>query len=848
MVPERDLNGKVVGVLTIGRDITERKRMEDALRASEAELRMLVEYSPVSMLVCVWANGEEQIVMMNQRFTELFGYTSEDIHDMHHWWSLACQDEQYRGKNMLEWRERIEKAIQSHSDIEPMEIEVTGKDGASLYVKISLASIGDKNIITFEDLTQRNRAVAALLDFTENLEKIVTMRTVDFERAKLEAERANHAKSDFLATMSHEIRTPMNGVIGMVDVLRQTHLSDQQIEITDIIHDSAFALLAIVDDILDFSKIEAGKFNIDIVPMNVNKVVEDVCETLAQVAKNKAVELTLFTDPDIPEKVLGDPTRLRQILINLVGNAIKFSSQQGKQGVVSVRAVLSKSTAERVMLEFSVLDNGIGIDKGTQARLFTPFTQADSGTTRSFGGTGLGLAISRQLATLMGGEITVQSELGKGSLLTVRILFALEAEEHNTELVSPDMRLVFGLFCLVVGVEKSLADDLATYLEHGDAIIERVPDIATAQKWIIRQALDRYLPALCIVIIDIQGINPPLDELRATVRTRPGLNGRFILVGRGRRHSVHIEDADLITLDADGMHRIRFLEAVSIAAGRTLEYKVESQAGNVEIIAKPLTREETRQQGRLILVAEDNDINQKVILQQLTLLGQVADIAENGRRALERWQSGEYGILLTDLHMPEMDGYELTAAIRAAETDNTHIPIIALTANALSGEAEHCFALGMDDYLSKPLQLVNLKAVLGKWLPDAVLPVKALSPRILPAVAPDLTTPVDINVLVTLIGVADDATIRDFLHDFQLSLEKIAIELRAAYAASQYAAIGQLGHKLKSSARAVGALVLGELCAGMEKAGKAGDVSALMALLPEFELERARVVDFINGY
>ncbi|NNM70090.1 MAG: response regulator [Gallionella sp.] len=706
---------------------------------------------------------------------------------------------------------------------------------------------------------ERKQAEAALRGFNDELEEKVSARTADLERAKLEAEQANRVKSAFLATMSHEIRTPMNAVIGMVEVLQHSSLRGPQVEMASIIHDSALSLLGIIDDILDFSKIEAGKLQLESMPMNVAKIVERVCETLAPVAEKQGVELTLFTDPAIPAEVSGDPARLRQTLTNLVGNAIKFSSGQQRQGKVAVRAVLvedstrklvgtgphfiisgletetqSPCSAEvadgRLTVEFRVADNGIGIDEATYARLFSPFTQADSSTTRTFGGTGLGLAISRQLVSLMRGQITVQSEPGKGSLFGVRIPFALLAEQHDAGEDYPGMQLVAGLSCLVVGTAESLADDLVAYLGHGGARVERAPDLAAAQQWIARQGVSSHPSAPCVVVIDTVDTTPPLGEMRAAAR--------------GQRRRGRVEAADLVTLDADGLHRLRFLEAVAIAADRIKEYVVRDHQPDDVRVTAPLSRAEACRRGSLILVAEDNEINQQVVLQQLALFGQIVDIANNGREALELWRSGHYGILITDLHMPEMDGYELTAAIRSAEAGKTRIPIIAFTANALKGVAEHCLAVGMDDYLSKPVQLASMKAMLKKWLPipAELRLVQAKLDETIPASAA-----VDVNVLKALIG--DDALmIREFLHAFILSAAKLAAELRVACMAAQPAVAGALAHKLKSSSRSVGALVLGELCAEMEQAGKAGDAAALLLLLPRFEQELASVRACIEGY
>jgi two-component system sensor histidine kinase/response regulator len=324
---------------------------------------------------------------------------------------------------------------------------------------------------------------------------------------------------------------------------------------------------------------------------------------------------------------------------------------------------------------------------------------------------------------------------------------------------------------------------------------------------------------------------------------QPDMEPRFVVIRRGRRRHERTETVDTVTVDGDVMHRDAFLRAVALAAGR-MEEEDEVPPPEVERAAAP-TREQALSEGRLILVAEDNEINQKVIRQQLTLLGYAADIAANGLEALERWKSGNYALLLTDIHMPEMDGYELTAAIRQAEEGKRRAPIIAFTANALKGEAEHCRAVGMDDYLSKPVQLAHLRAILQKWMPAPATAqiIKLVTPAAAPVV-PVSQKPVDVKVLEQLVG-DDPAVIGEFLQDFRDSAAKIGIELRAAYEAGDTVAAGVAAHKLKSSARSVGALALGELCAEMERAGKAGDAQTLAALLPRFDLELATVDKYI---
>jgi CheY-like chemotaxis protein/HPt (histidine-containing phosphotransfer) domain-containing protein len=488
-------------------------------------------------------------------------------------------------------------------------------------------------------------------------------------------------------------------------------------------------------------------------------------------------------------------------------------------------------------LDFHVVDNGIGIDEATRGRLFTAFIQADTSTTRNFGGTGLGLAISGQLVDIMGGDISVQSEPGKGSVFSVSVPFTLSTEMRSK---MEEVGLLSDLPCLVVGDATEFTDDMAAYLRHDKAVIERANDLDSALQW-----MQRHPAGAGVVVIDDSLPNSLLSALRQA--TGPLQEIHFAAIGRGRRRRPRVSDLYLVTVDGNLLTRNGLRETVAIAAGRAKPQEWKISHVEEKFNPVPVSHDEARRAGSLILVAEDNEYNQKVILQQLSLLGRTADIANNGREALNRWQGGDYALLITDLHMPMMDGYELTAAIRAAEAGKVRIPIVAFTANALKGETEHCVEIGMDDYLSKPVQLAQLKTMLDKWQP-AVLS-EPLAPQFAPQVAPiaEGTLAVDVNVLKALIG-SDKALVREFLRDFSTSSTALALQLQAVFFAGNWAATGALAHQLKSSARSVGAMKLGEWCQSIETATKSGVSADLAYMVQQFGLEVERVDAFLQGF
>jgi signal transduction histidine kinase/ActR/RegA family two-component response regulator len=546
-------------------------------------------------------------------------------------------------------------------------------------------------------------------------------------QAQREAQRATKAKSEFLAAMSHEIRTPMNGVIGMVDVLLHSQLSNTQTEMANLIRDSADSLLSIIDDILDFSKIEAGRLEVERAPLAVADITENICGLLNPMAARKGVSLAVFAHPSLPPLLLGDATRLRQVLLNLLGNAIKFCSDLPRAGRVSLRAVAAETHPDRVVVEFQVRDNGIGMDDETLAKVFAAFTQADASTTRKYGGTGLGLPISRQLAGLMGGEISVTSSPGKGSMFTLRLPLGLE---HSALLPDREPELA-GLACLVIGAPMGGADDVACYLSAAGASVlrARIPPGAHPAGDAHRTAdahrtVDAHSSRSIVWIVD-EGEDLPAPaaiESAAYTLAHPALPVLVVAFGRARSAAGTLPG--LLVLDGNALNRRTLFKAVTGASGRSAAEAAQATAAlPLTVNLPPPTQAPQSAHQTLILVAEDNEINRMVIRHQLQLLGYSADIAHNGRDALRQWQSGDYALLVTDLHMPEMDGYDLALAIRAREAGRLRIPIIALTANAAQAELERCRMVGMDDVLTKPAALADLQAMLERWTP---VPVVAL--------------------------------------------------------------------------------------------------------------------------
>jgi len=690
----------------------------------------------------------------------------------------------------------------------------------------------------------------AFNDMSQSVEKSVT----NLENAKKAAEDSSRAKSQFLANMSHEIRTPMNGVLGMAELLSNTQLTDRQYRFLSVLLNSGESLLNIINDILDFSKIEAGKLELENINFNLQQMVDDIVETFSIPTHSKGLELACLVKRGVPSTVCGDPSRLRQILVNLVGNAVKFT----EKGEVVVRVSIDEEREDTVLVRFEIKDTGSGVDTEAKNRIFEHFSQADGSMTRKYGGTGLGLAIAKRLAKLMDGEIGVESTPGKGSTFWFTVRLEKQDQETREPLIHRcDLQ---GLRVLVVDDNDTNREILNEQLTGWGMVYEGAADGPEALHMLGNAAAEGRLYQL--VILDM--MMPGMDgmQLAEAIRVDPAIANvpLIILTSMGLRG-----DAEMVR--ATGVKAyltkpVRQSELYNCIA--TVMGKASPEASSQLVTRHSLVEAGMRFQGK-VLVAEDTLLNQEVAREMLESAGCHVDIVDNGLKAFEAVSSAQYDVIFMDCQMPEMDGYEAAKAIRQREKTEypeQHIPIVALTAHAMAGDRERCLDAGMDDYLTKPFKQKDLGKVLERLLNNTIsegqLPAcdHTMSPLGTPAnqssvqlknqfendSKPSVSDPdpIDLKALDNIRALQREGApdiVAKLVNLYLDESPKFLLELQDAISAGDPEAMQKTAHKFKSNSANVGAVGLANLCKTLEEMGRSNTTESAAEILTQIEIE-----------
>jgi two-component system, sensor histidine kinase and response regulator len=827
-----------------GRDLTGRRELESSLLLTKAAIDSMAD-------MVYWMSPDGRLLYANDEMCRRLGYTRDEL------LSLTAFDIDPGAKaNMTRARDLDEFHGAGYRKMESTHRTSTGGVFPVEICANSLEFDGAKYIFNYaHDITQRKQNEEELhraKEATEAANRELEHAVRRANEAALEADQANTAKSSFLANMSHEIRTPMNGICGMIDLLLDSELSPEQRDYAETVRSSADALLTVINDILDFSKIEAGRLEMEHIDFDVRATLEDLTTLLAYRAFEKGIELTTLIDGDVPSVLRGDPGRLRQVLTNLAGNAIKFTDQ----GKVDIH-VSRQSNGAHHSVRFTVTDTGIGISPGQVDTLFEPFIQADASTTRRYGGTGLGLSIAKALVDMMGGSIGVESELGLGTTFWFTATF--DAGDPSAAAFDWKTADIAGVRVLAVDDNETNRRVLAGMLGSWGCRHTEV-ESATAAMAELRRAVTTGDPYQ-LAVLDMHMPEFDGEALGLAIKNDAALAGTGTIMmtsGGFRGDAARFERAGFAAYLVKPVRQSQLYDCLTNVLGRAADQppadvsmaaRTEPETagdpvgrtGQTTLITRHLLNELKRNQCR-ILLAEDNAINQKVAVKTLEKLGYRADVVANGLEAIAALKKQKYDIVLMDVQMPEMDGMQATRSIRDPRTGvlDAKVPIVALTAHAMENDRHRCLESGMDDYLAKPIKPGELSRVLSRWTQTGKPQADESGGDEEPAAVQD--PPFDSQVLLGVLNGDRDAAaeiVAEFIDEMPYQLDA----LRAALDREDRENVRRQAHTMKGASASVGAGALRTLAAEMEAGATGADMEALARMLGEMRSQYDALTD-----